>query len=129
MSKQVAVLLVTHGDVGRMMVTAAEKIVGPIPDLRTVRVETGEAGEAVAARIDEAAHELNADEMLFLVDLYGSTPARMCCRSCDGHSVVLTGVNLAMLFKLATADRSNGAEPLAQLLAATGTKSIQVITS
>lgn len=129
MSKQVAVLLVTHGDVGRMMVTAAEKIVGPIADLRTVRVETGEPREAVAARIDEAAHELNAEEMLFLVDLYGSTPARMCCLSCDGHSVVLTGVNLAMLFKLATADRSAGAEALAQLLAATGTKSIQVITS
>jgi mannose PTS system EIIA component len=123
-----AVIVVTHGESGKAMLAAAEKLVGGLPAVRAVRVETGEPREELEHRIEAAVTEIGATEVLFLVDLYGSTPARLCCRACAGHSMVLTGVNLAMLFKLATVDRHASARDLAAELAATGTKSIQVIT-
>lgn len=128
-SARVAVVVVTHGEAGAAMVASAQKICGPIADLCVVRAETGETTDAVSGRIDAALAGLRYDEVLFLVDLGGSTPARLCCRACGGHSVVLTGLNLAMLFKLATSDRTHGARELATSLAATGTKSIQVLGS
>ena len=70
---------------------------------------------------------LAATEVVFLVDLGGSTPANLCCRQCGGHSAVVSGLNMAMLFKLATADRAAGARHLADELAASGAKSIGVI--
>jgi len=78
-----------------------------------------------AAFIGEGSVDLVADilpsvslrvgyEVLFLTDLEGSTPYNLCCKRCEGKSVVLSGMNLPMLFKLATADRKHGALPLAE---------------
>lgn len=123
-----AIVVVTHGDAGAAMVATLEKMAGPIPGLVAVRVETGEARDKVEQRLEQAVHAQGADHALFLVDLFGSTPMRLCCSSCQGHSVVVTGVNLAMLFKLATALKAGvGPHELASELAATGTKSIQVL--
>lgn len=122
-----AVIVVTHGESGREMLATAEKLVGRLPAVRAVRVETGEPPGEVERRIDAAVTEIGGTEVLFLVDLFGSTPARLCCKTCGGHSTVVTGVNLAMLFKLATVDRHHSPSELAAELAATGTKSIQVI--
>ena len=122
-----SVVLVTHGEAGQAMVAAAEKLCGPIPQLCTVRMETGEAQASLQERLEEAVRNLGSNQVLFLVDLFGSTPMRLCCKSCGGQSAVVTGVNLAMLFKLATADRSTPARDLAAMLAQTGAKSIQII--
>ncbi|HWE26942.1 MAG TPA: PTS fructose transporter subunit IIA, partial [Polyangia bacterium] len=65
-------------------------------------------------------------EVLFLTDLEGSTPYNLCCKKCGGRSVVLTGMNLPMLFKLATAKRDQSALTLAEELQATGVKSIHI---
>ena len=124
------VVLVTHGEAGQAMLAAAEKMVGKIPELATVRMETGEQQASLSARLEDAVRTLatsDIKEVLFLVDLFGSTPMRLCCKSCGANSAVVTGVNLAMLFKLATADRDKPAAELATMLASTGTKSIQVI--
>jgi mannose/fructose-specific phosphotransferase system component IIA len=120
------VIVVTHGAVGELMIRAAESKVGPLDGLRAVGVEPDAGADIVQRRIDEAVRALHTDEVVFLVDLAGSTPANLCCRPWASHSVVVTGVNLAMLFKLATADRTHGARPLAEDLARTGAKSIAV---
>lgn len=123
-----AIVVVTHGDAGAAMIATVEKMTGRIPNLVAVRVETGEPRGDVERRLEEAVHDLGAHEALFLVDLFGSTPMRLCCASCQGHSMVVTGLNLAMLFKLSTALRAGvSARALATELAATGTKSIQVL--
>ena len=125
----VAVVVVTHGGAGTEMLAAAERMVGALRGVRAVRMETGEAREELERRLDRAVEELGARQVVFLVDLYGSTPARLCCKSCGGDSAVVTGLNLAMLFKLATANRAGTASELAAELAATGNKSIQVINA
>jgi mannose/fructose-specific phosphotransferase system component IIA len=120
-----AVIIVSHGGVAEAMVEAAERYVGKL-DVDVVAVGAGEPTFDIEQRIESAAEHRGTDEILFLLDLEGSTPFNLCCRRCGGKSVVLSGMNLPMLFKLATADRAYGALALAEELRATGIKSIHV---
>lgn len=120
-----AVVIVTHGEAALSMVEAAERVVGKL-DVRSLAVRIGEPQAVTEKRLSDLVEELHTDQILFLVDLEGSTPYNLCCRRCGGTSVVLTGMNLPMLFKLATADREHGAMTLAEELHATGIKSIHI---
>jgi len=111
------------------MLDAVQRFLGMhLQDVATVGVEPEDDRRAVDGKIGEAVARLGlstCEDVLFLVDLVGSTPAQLCCSRCDGRSGhVVTGVNLPMLLKLATADRATGPERLGGVLVATGTKSI-----
>jgi PTS system mannose-specific IIB component len=121
------VVIVTHGNAATCMVEAAERVVGKL-NVNTIAVRIGEPRSETESHIEEAVAKLDTDEVLFLTDLEGSTPFNLCCRKCGGSSVVLSGMNLPMLFKLATADRGHGALILAEELKATGLKSIHIRT-
>jgi mannose/fructose-specific phosphotransferase system component IIA len=121
------VVIITHGNAASCMVEAAERVVGKL-DVRTITVRIGEPRAETEKHIELVVAELQKDEVLFLTDLEGSTPYNLCCKKCGGASVVLSGMNLPMLFKLATADRLHGALTLAEELKATGLKSIHIRT-
>jgi mannose/fructose-specific phosphotransferase system component IIA len=119
------VIVVTHGAAAESMVDAAERMVGGL-DVKTVSVKIGEPRLETEQHLEAAVEELGTSDVLFLVDLEGSTPFNLCCRRCGGTAVVLSGMNLPMLFKLATADRLHGPGALAEELAATAIKSIHI---
>lgn len=120
------VILVTHGDAGTAMLEAAQKVVGPLPLVSAVGVPLGEKVSDVQHRIEDAVVHMETQDVLFLVDLGGSTPANLCCKQCGGHGVVVSGLNMAMLLKLATSDRGQGARLLADDLVASAAKAIRV---
>jgi len=122
------VVVVTHGEAAVDMVAAIEAMAGPLADVRSVSVHAGEERAETERRLALAVDELHVDDVLFLVDLEGSTPFNLCCRRCTGHSVVLSGMNMPMLLKLSTTARDVGAEALAEELLATGKKSIHIRT-
>jgi PTS system mannose-specific IIA component len=122
------VIVITHGNSAETMVDAVERVVGKL-DVRTINVRIGEPRADTESHIESVVEELHADEVLFLTDLEGSTPYNLCCKRCGGKSVVLSGMNLPMLMKLATANRADGALPLAEELRATGLKSIHIRTA
>ena len=119
------IVIVSHGESGLLMVQTAEKMLGAL-DAQIVSVPFGEPREVTEKHIEDACTELHTEELLFLVDLEGSTPFNLCCRRCGGASAVLTGVNLPMLFKLGTVSRDLGAIELAEELKATAMKSIHI---
>jgi len=124
-----AVVIVTHGQAGADMLDAAQKFLHmDLPTVATVGVAPEDDLKSVDRKISQAVSDLGFDsceDVLFLVDLIGSTPAQLCCRKCNGKGGhVVTGLNMPMLLKLATADRSRRPEELGNELVATGTKSI-----
>jgi mannose/fructose-specific phosphotransferase system component IIA len=127
MGHKTGVVIVTHGSVGQTMVDEAERVLGTL-NVIAVSIAFGEGQASIQTRLDAAlsGSGVEIEDVLFLTDLEGSTPNNLCCRRCHGHSVVLSGVNLPMLFKLATADRSHGAAALADELQKTGLKSIHI---
>lgn len=122
------VIVISHGNAAEDMVDAVERVVGKL-DVRTISVRIGEPRSETESRLEKVVDDLHADEVLFLTDLEGSTPYNLCCKRCGGKSVVLSGMNLPMLMKLATANREHGALTLAEELRATGLKSIHIRTA
>jgi mannose PTS system EIIA component len=122
------VIVITHGNAAEDMVDAVERVVGKL-NVRTISVNIGEPRAETESHIEKIVDDMQLDEILFLTDLEGSTPYNLCCKRCGGKSVVLSGMNLPMLFKLATANREHGALPLAEELRNTGLKSIHIRTA
>ncbi|HPH25266.1 MAG TPA: PTS fructose transporter subunit IIA [Pseudomonadota bacterium] len=124
------VVVVTHGRAGADMLDAAQSFLHvPLPRVTAVRIDPEDDRDTVDQKIGRAVEELGAtawEDVLFLVDLVGSTPARLCCGRCSDKGHVVTGINLPMLVKLATVDRSRSPASLGSDLVATGTKAIHV---
>ena len=98
-----------------------------LPLVAAVGVNPDDDQSVVNAKIDQAVADLGIrgwEDVLFLVDLVGSTLARLCCGKCSDKGHVVTGLNMPMLVKLAIADRSRRPAALGIDLIATGTKSI-----
>lgn len=119
------VVVVSHGGAAHAMVDAAERVLGKL-NIYPISVEIGEPKQVTEQKLAAACEAITEEEILFLVDLEGSTPFNVCAKRCAERSTVLSGVNMAMLFKLATVDRSIGAQALAEELRVTGLKSIHV---
>lgn len=126
----VGVVVVTHGTTGEALLAAAARLAGPLPATRTVAANHSDTPETIAERIAWAAEQVDSGAgMLFLVDLAGSTPSNLCLAEAThrGNSVVLGGVNLPILLKLATTNRHAAPLALARDLEATGERSIEIV--
>ena len=100
----------THGQLAAELLNAAEMIVGDLPhfaavsigwheDVDQAREEIGRTIERVRAR---AATPEQPAGVLVLTDMFGGTPANLGVTFLETDKVeVITGLNLAMLMKLA----------------------------
>jgi len=107
---KVGVVVVTHGQLAAELLNAAEMIVGDLPhftavsigwhdDVDLARDEIGRAIERVRAKV---ATPENPGGVLVLADMFGGTPANLGVTFLEtGKVELVTGLNLAMLMKLA----------------------------
>ncbi len=107
---KVGVVVVTHGQLAAELLNAAEMIVGDLPhfaavsigwheDVDQARDEIGQAIERVRAKVATAEQP---GGVLVLTDMFGGTPANLGVTFLETDRVeVITGLNLAMLMKLA----------------------------
>lgn len=99
----IGVVVVTHGQLARELLNAAETIVGDLPQFTAVSIgwheDTQDAREEIAQAV---ARVQQGDGVLILTDMFGGTPANLAMSFLtDGSVEVLTGVNLPMLITLA----------------------------
>lgn len=105
----VGIVVVTHDEAAVALVAAASSIVGDIPALTAVCVGIGETFQGVVGKISRACDGVDQGAgVLLLIDVHGSSPFHAAMAMLDGTrpAEVLCGVNLPMLIKLATIDRS-----------------------
>lgn len=123
----IGVVLAAHGDVGPALLQAAEAIVGPLEAIRALSLQAGEDPENMRRQVGEAVAEVDRGEgVLVLCDMFGGTPANVCLSTTGPCPVeVVTGVNLPMIIKLATARAAGGTpQEIASQLAAYGQRHI-----
>lgn len=130
MTERVGVALVGHGATASSLLEAALEIVSHDGLVDVVAVDAG-AGETpqLGARLCDAIAEVDHGRgVVLLVDLLGASPCRCAQRQGKGHEVVvLSGLNLAMLLKLAGVDRIRlGAAEVAEACAASGRRAVEV---
>ncbi len=126
----VGVVLVGHGNSASHLLTAARAILpgGMLDDVVSVDAGVGQTPELEATLI-ETVREIDAGRgVVLMVDLLGSSPCSCTLRSSIGHDFsVVSGLNLAMLLKLATLDRHDTTiHELAEQMADSGRKAVVV---
>ena len=107
---KVGVVVVTHGQLAAELLNAAEMIVGDLPHFAAVSIgwhdDVALAREEIGRAIERVAQKVVTPErpagVLVLTDMFGGTPANLGVTFLETDKVeVITGLNLAMLMKLA----------------------------
>jgi PTS system mannose-specific IIA component len=124
----VGVVVVTHGQLATELLNAAEMIVGDLPRFAAVSIgwhdDVSVAQEAIAKAIERVD---GGAGVLLLTDMFGGTPSNLGLTFLEtGRIEVVTGVNLAMLIKLAKIPPSADVLTLARTLCEDGKAAIRV---
>jgi PTS system mannose-specific IIA component len=122
----VGLVVATHGRLAEELLRTAEGIVGPLERCEAVSIGAGLSMEDCRARLGDAIRRVNAgDGVIVLTDMFGGTPANLALTFLDDGLEVVTGVNLPMVLKLATARADNlTLAAAAELVTAHGQKNI-----
>jgi PTS system fructose IIA component. len=96
-------VVVTHSTIAEGLKKAAEMIVGPQKNIFSINFYPDDGPEDLLKRItDTIGHDIE-EEILFLTDIPGGTPANMCFMLTQNYKAeVITGVNLPMILELLT---------------------------
>jgi mannose PTS system EIIA component len=124
----VGVVVITHGLLATELLNAAETIVGDLPRFSAVSIgwhdDVGLAHELIAKAIAKVD---TGGGVLLLTDMFGGTPSNLGLAFLErGRIEVVTGVNLAMLIKLAKAPATADVLALARDLCEHGRAAIRV---
>ncbi len=100
----VGIVIATHGGLAQEVLRTAQGIVGDLPQCEAVSVGAESSMDDARARLGEAVTRVDSgDGVLVLTDMFGGTPANLALTFLDEKLEVVTGVNLPMILKLATA--------------------------
>lgn len=130
LNPMVGVVLLSHEQVAFSMLEAARRVVGTLPSVTVVGASAADDSAAITQRVSQACGDVDDGAgVLIMVDVYGSTPFHVAMSMLDGTrgGEVLCGVNLPMLLKLATLDRTRlSPGEMAQELCECGRRSIRI---
>jgi PTS system mannose-specific IIA component len=122
------IVLIGHGNTASTLLEAARSIVPDCLDgVIAIDAGMGQTPE-LTARVCAAVEKIDQGRgILMLADLMGSSPCMCGVRQSSGHGFALvTGLNLAMLTKLACADRHGELTELAEACADSARRSVCV---
>ena len=100
----IGIVVVTHGQLARELVLAAEMIIGEMPNITAVSIGWQESPEDAQKDIEEALERVGSGRgAVVLTDMFGGTPSNLSLTFLENEKVeVVTGVNLPMLIRLAS---------------------------
>jgi len=120
-------VIVTHVGIGREMLKAVEEILKEKLPMAVVEVDStrppSEAQDHITAAVAEFGDK---DGVLILTDIFGATPTNLCRDLLSrGKVAVVTGINLPMVLKAATARFDQSASEAAEFLKNYGCENIR----
>ena len=104
----IGILIVTHGRLAEELKAAALTIQPGIEQIVAVALDWSQVGDDASARISEGLDEADRGEgAVILTDMFGGTPTNLTLPFLKRDRVeIVTGVNLPMLLKCATLQKS-----------------------
>jgi mannose PTS system EIIA component len=98
----IGLLIVTHCELGRELLNAAEFIVGRIDRAAAIAVVETTGSEGLRKSIEEKVAALDSGKgVIILTDMFGGTPSNLSLSFLKKEKVeVLTGVNLPMVIAI-----------------------------
>jgi PTS system mannose-specific IIA component len=129
--KRIAGVIVTHGHLAGELLAAAEMIVGPISHIAAVSIGWHDDVDAAREEVQRAISRVNQQKgVLLLTDMFGGTPTNIVSMFLEEGSVeVITGVNLPMVIKLATATTEDSLADIAPKICDQGRQGIYLASA
>ena len=120
--------MVTHGNLARELVLAAQRIVGERQEVQALAIdwddEIGAAGQAIRNAIERMDQ---GQGILILTDMFGGTPTNISLSFLrEGKVEIITGVNLPMLIKFCNLRDREDLDRVAESIKEQGQKSIYI---
>ncbi len=111
----VGALVVTHGQLGQELVSAAQAIVGEISYIAAVSIGWDDDVDESKKKIEQAVAEVDQGKgVIILTDMFGGTPSNLSLPLLKRNEVdIVTGVNLPMVIKVAN---QPGTDSLSELV-------------
>ncbi len=102
-SPMIGLLIVTHSNLGKEILNAAEFIVGRVEAADSISITETSDSEGIHKMIREKVQALdNGQGVLILTDMFGGTPSNISLSFLKDEMIeVLTGVNLPMVLSIA----------------------------
>jgi PTS system mannose-specific IIA component len=123
----IGVLVVTHCQLGEALLEAADFILGERPEgMVAVSIDLNENADKLRKKIADGIKQLKSEDgILILTDMFGGTPSNLSYSFLEeGRIEVISGVNLPILIRAASARKNQTLSELATNLEAFGKKSI-----
>jgi PTS system mannose-specific IIA component len=99
----VGVLIITHNDIGRVLLDTATSMLGTSPlECIVISLTPSADPDTLMRKAREDVARLNkGDGVLVLTDMYGSTPSNIAVSLCSSKDImVVAGINLPMLIRV-----------------------------
>jgi len=98
----IGIVLVTHGELGRILLETAATIVGDTPHCRAVAIDISKGMDIILGEVKHAVAACDQGKgVLVLTDMFGGTPTNISLSLLiAGKLEVVTGVNLPLLLKV-----------------------------
>ena len=111
----VGALVVTHGQLGQELVSAAQAIVGEVSHMAAVSIGWNDDVTESKKKIEQGVSEVDQGKgVIILTDMFGGTPSNLSLPLLKRNELeIVTGVNLPMVIKLAN---QSGADSLSELV-------------
>jgi PTS system mannose-specific IIA component len=119
-------VVVSHGQLATELLSAAETVVGPVEHILAVSIGWHDDVDMAKDEIERAIKQTNQGMgVIVLTDMFGGTPTNISAMFLKQKEVeIVTGVNLPMIIKFATANRTGELNELAKEIEETGKQSI-----
>jgi PTS system mannose-specific IIA component len=126
----IGMVLVTHEKIGVELLKSLNAIVGPQKQAEAISIGPHDDMEKCRDQILAAIKNVNDGKgVVILVDMFGGTPSNLAISSMPmGNAVVLAGVNLPMLVKLASLRETKNLLDAAREAETAGRKYIQLVS-
>ena len=122
----VNIVIVSHADLGDALIRAVEMIAGQAEGLYSVSLFPGDSPEGLGEKLEAALQEIEGQETLVLIDLFGGTPYNVAaCQVLKENVECVTGANLPMLLELVTSRDGVSLPELAKEIAQAGQESVK----
>lgn len=124
--KKIGGVVVSHGHLASELVSAAETVVGPVEHILAVSIGWHDDVDMAKDEIERTIQQADQGSgVIVLTDMFGGTPTNISAMFLKENEVeIVTGVNLPMIIKFATSDRSGNLNELAREIEEQGKQSI-----
>ena len=124
----IGLLVITHCQLAKELLEAAEFIVGAIEAVEHVSIDASKDSKKLLEIIEKKMETLDQGQgVLVLTDMFGGTPSNLALSFLDRDSLeVVTGINLPMVIAVAHSREGHSLSEVAQMAKTAGRRSISL---